>query len=98
MKSVAAAVLMIAVSARGQGKPEQIDVPPIQEEYGNPGTSFCDMGACTWIDYDKNSGLWGDSMKPHRRTRLTCADKTRFLMTSEDGIKHCILLIDRGGK
>ena len=69
-----------------------IDVPPIQEEYVSPGTEFCDMGSCTWIEYDKTSGIWGESMKPHRRTRETCADKTRFLMTSEDGAKHCIKL------
>ncbi len=70
--------------------PEPIDVPPIQVEYGNLGTEFCDMGSCAWVEYDKTNGIWGSSMKPHRRTLLTCADKSRFLLTSEDGVKHCI--------
>lgn len=72
----------------------EIDVAPIKEEYGNPGTQFCDMGACTWVDYQKESPIWGE-MKPYRRTRLTCADKTRFLMTAEDGSKHCIRLANQ---
>jgi hypothetical protein len=68
-----------------------VDVPPIQEEYGTVGTEFCDMGQCSWVDYVPDSPMW-EGMKPHRRTRETCADKKRFLMTSEDGVKHCIKL------
>lgn len=64
----------------------KVDVPPVTEEYGNPGIEFCDMG-CHWIeDYSENG------IPPHRRTRLTCADKSRFLMTAEDGSMHCIIL------
>lgn len=96
MKYLAAILFMATLTARGQTqlstKIEPIDVPPISEEYGNLGTKFCDMGQCTWVDYDKNSAIWGETMKPYRRTVKTCADKTRFLMTSEDGNKHCIRL------
>lgn len=31
-----------------------------------------------------------------KRGRITCMDKTRFLMTSEDGRKHCIRLVSYG--
>lgn len=67
-----------------------VDVAPIQEEYGNPGYEFCDMG-CTWVDAQNLIG-WNSHIKTYRRTRATCADKTRFLMTSEDGKQHCIRL------
>lgn len=59
---------------------EPYDVPPIEEEYGNPGYTMCDM-SCVWVE-----GIGA------RRTRPICADKTRFLMTSEDGTHHCIAL------
>jgi|GEM_PF-7014975 len=65
--------------------PSPMDVPAIQEEYGNPGYPVCDMGNCVWVE----------SKDGKRRTRPTCADKTRFLMTSEDGKKHCIRLEPR---
>jgi hypothetical protein len=67
----------------------KIDVPPITEQYGNVGTEFCDRGQCSFVE-----GA-GDAMgnPPKRRTRLTCANKRRFLMTAEDGSKHCILLL-----
>jgi len=70
---------------------QPVDVPPIREEYGKPGVNFCDMGSCTWMDADPShpNAL---TPTPHRRTRLTCADRTRFLMTAEDGSKHCIAL------
>lgn len=64
--------------------PKAVDVPPITEEYGNPGYEVCDMGNCVWTEAPEGK----------RRTRSTCADKTRFLMTSEDGKKHCIKLGD----
>lgn len=79
-----------AVRAKPE-KPEPVDVPPITEEYGNPGFEMCDMDNCVWVEGANPSRLdegW------HRRTRLTCADKSRFLMTSEDGKKHCIKLGD----
>ncbi len=68
--------------------PTPVDVTPIQEEYGELGYQFCDMG-CVWVSADHP--IDGET-KPTRRTRPTCADKTRFLMTSEDGAKHCIRL------
>lgn len=71
-----------------------VDVPPVQEEYGNPGVNWCDMGACQWIEIDPDHPH-ALTPSPQRRTRLTCADKTRFLMTSEDGKKHCISLESR---
>lgn len=67
-----------------------VDVPPIQEEYGNLGYNFCDMGQCVWRDAGQHWPLI--PVIPYRRKRWTCADKTRFLMTSEDGKKHCIRL------
>ena len=86
-------VLLLAMTTVGwsQKKPTAVDVAPIQEEYGNPGMNFCDMGACTWMDADPAhpNAL---TPTPYRRTRMTCADKTRFLMTAEDGSKHCIAL------
>ncbi len=48
-------------------------------------------GACTWMDVDPAHPNQF-TLNPSRRTRLTCADKTRFLMTAEDGSKHCIAL------
>ena len=69
-------------------QPKPFDVPPISEEYGKPGISWCDMGQCTFVEgadpFGKDHGI--------RRTRLTCADKTRFLMAAEDGSKHCLAL------
>ena len=70
-----------------------IDVPPIEEEYGNPGNELCDMGVCHWIDIDAKHNWNG--FPPRRRTRNTCADKSRFLMTDESGQKHCIALVPR---
>lgn len=75
-----------------------VDVSPITEEYGNPGYEVCDyMGtmSCIWVDAQPGDPIPGfdhidTSHALKRRTRLTCADKTRFLMTSEDGKKHCI--------
>ena len=74
--------------------PPPVDVPPIMEEYGELGNYLCDMG-CVWVEARPDSPDPFGS-KPIRRTRFTCADKTRFLMTSEDGNKHCIKLV--GGK
>lgn len=84
-------------------QPQPFDVPPIQEEYGNPGTNWCDMGSCTFIEEEPKPCPKDMTCvaPPHRRTRLTCADKTRFLMTSEDGKAHCIALVPAqtsGGK
>ena len=78
--------------------PVPVDVPPITEEYGNPGYEVCDMGNCVWVDTPNEPitvgkpGHGGSIPHLKRRTRPTCADKTRFLMTSEDGKKHCIKL------
>jgi hypothetical protein len=66
-----------------------IDVPPISEEYGNLGWDMCDMG-CVFVEADKPP--FPDTVL-HRRTRLTCAEKARFLMTAEDGSKHCVALL-----
>ena len=70
-----------------QPKPA-IDVAPITEEYGAVGYTVCDMG-CVWVESPTPSF---PDMKLTRRTRFTCADKTRFLMTAEDGTKHCLVL------
>lgn len=72
-------------------KPEPIDVAPITVEYGKPGHNWCDMGACTWVE---GESPFGGDIKATRRTYITCADKRRFLMTAEDGSKHCILLMN----
>lgn len=73
--------------------PVPVDVPPVTEEYGNLGYQYCDMGNCVWVDgVPPGFDHTGDAPAYKRRTRLTCADKTRFLMTSEDGKGHCIRL------
>jgi len=57
------------------------DVPPITEEYGKP----------RWVPCPEECGdYYSRALK--RPTRPTCADKTRFLMTAEDGSKHCLAL------
>ena len=68
---------------------QPVDVPPVTEEYGPLGVDFCDMG-CVFVP--GGTSPFPDGPKPHRQTRFTCADKTRFLMTAEDGRKHCIKL------
>ncbi|HXF12244.1 MAG TPA: hypothetical protein VN517_03765 [Terriglobales bacterium] len=87
-----AAMFMFQMTAR---MPSPSDVPPIMEEYGSLGTEVCDGGRCVWLEVDKLSRL---DEGLYRRTRPTCADKTRFLMTSEDGKKHCIRIEALGGK
>lgn len=65
-----------------------MDVAAVEEEYGNLGNYWCDMGECHWRDSDKPSS---EGQVLHKRKRWTCADKRRVLLTSEDGIRHCIL-------
>lgn len=74
---------------------EPLDVAPILEEYGNPGNEFCDVSHCTFVEEEPKPCQKDVSCiaPPTRRTRPTCADKTRFLMTAEDGSKHCIQLV-----
>jgi len=90
MKTIVALGLAVLLLT-GSSARKPVDVPPLLEEYGNPGHNFCDMGKCTFMEgldpFDPND-------KGQRRTRITCADKTRFLMTSEDGMKHCIAITD----
>lgn len=98
MKYLVAILFMFQIGGPSRERmPPPLDVPPISEEYGNLGKHFCDMGFCTWVDANVNNpDLFGN--KPTRRTRPTCADKKRFLMTSEDGIKHCIKIeVSYGG-
>jgi len=70
------------------------DESPVEEEYGNPGFMWCDIG-CTWVE-DSPPAVDGKPTQSHRRKYTTCVDKTRFLMTAEDGSKHCIRLTGTG--
>lgn len=87
--AVTAWIGCINLSAGIPCKDDPIDASPIQEEYGNLGYSWCDI-TCSFVESDKPP--FPDT-KLYRRTRATCADKTRFLMTAEDGSKHCIALL-----
>lgn len=84
-------VLLMLALFQGAHPKNPVDVPPIQEEYGNLGYQSCDQG-CWWVDVEKGEAPLG--IKLHRRTHTTCADKARFLMTAEDGSKHCIAFSD----
>ena len=93
MKYIIILLALAITQAHGQADIERnaIDVPPILEEYGNPGKYICDMADCVWVDANPSNGLVPNPLTP-RRTKFSCADKTRFLMTAEDGSKHCIAL------
>lgn len=77
--TVAAALVlwMLAHPPQVTTKLEPFDVPAITVELPPP------SNICT-----------GDCMIPHSGPRLsrTCADKSRVLLTSEDGVHHCISL------
>ena len=75
-------------------QPAPFDVPPIPEEYGKPGYSWCDMQQCAFEEAEPQPCPPNVACiaPPKRRTRLTCADKRRFLMAAEDGSKHCLAL------
>ena len=87
-----AAILAGAVAAlllMGAAK-TPVDVPPISEKYWMQTIMIC-MDTCPAPNISltppkDNDGSWREYTSP------TCADRTRFLMTSEDGIKHCISL------
>jgi hypothetical protein len=98
MKTIITALFLcatITVSTHALQEHLLIDVPAIQVEYGSLGWELCDLGSCTWVDaikpieFDNEDSFIG---KPYRRKLWTCADKTRFLMTAEDGSKHCLAL------
>lgn len=81
----------------GGGKWEPMDVPAISEEYvafessencRRPKGIYetkCKTVATGWAC----SIVQCDTVK-HKGTRETCADKSRILLTAEDGDKHCI--------
>ena len=73
------------LQTQGEVVPPMV-VPAVTEEYGNPGFEVCDMG-CTFIEGNPND----PGIMVHRRTRLTCLDKRRVLVTTEAGTALCIL-------
>ena len=92
MKYAILLLATLAITAHGQTPTERnaIDVPAIQEEYGPLVVTLCDNGC--W-DMPYHPGEWmGLEPSPHRATQWICTDKTRFLLTAEDGSKHCIAL------
>ena len=59
---------------------EPMDVPAVQEDY---------------VAHKKSEGFacgqdWCVATKDILEKRWTCADKSRVLLTSEDGARHCI--------
>lgn len=86
----ALAVLLFLQGVQVAPNKNSVDLPAIQEEYGGLVVTLCDQ-SCSDVPYkpDEWKGL---KITPHKAKRWTCADKTRFLMTAEDGSKHCIAL------
>jgi hypothetical protein len=74
------------LQTQGEVAPPMV-VPAVTEFYGNPGYQVCDMGACTFVEGDPHD----PGIMVHRRTRLTCLDKRRVLVTTEAGTALCIL-------
>jgi hypothetical protein len=64
-------------------------VPAVTEFYGNPGHQVCDMGACTWLDANPKYDPPG--LYTYQKSRFTCLDKRRVLVTTEAGTALCIL-------
>ena len=64
-------------------------VPAVTEFYGNPGYQVCDMGACTWIEANPKYDPPG--LYTYQKSRFTCLDKRRVLVTTEAGTALCIL-------
>ena len=62
-------------------------VPAVTEFYGNPGYQVCDMGACTFVEGDPHD----PGITVSHRSRITCLDKRRVLVTTEAGTALCIL-------
>lgn len=84
-------LILLQTFISGTDPIDHVDVPAIQEEYGPLGVQFCDA-SCIFIATDHSLFSGPNAQEPYRQTRYTCTDKTRFLMTSEDGRKHCIKL------
>jgi hypothetical protein len=62
-------------------------VPAVTEFYGNPGYQVCDMGACTFVEGDPHD----PGITVSRRSRPTCLDTRRVLVTTVSGTALCIL-------
>ena len=60
---------------------DSVDVPPI---FDDAGKAFCRKAAHSWRS----------RLDCEDANAFTCADKTRFLMTSEDGKRHCLRMGD----
>jgi len=73
-----------------------IDVPAIQAEYGPLVYTLCDQGCWDVLYTPQDQLVIAGKLKPHRNKHWTCADKTRFLMTAEDGSKHCVRFPEPG--
>ena len=71
-----------------------MDVSAIQEEL--PGGRGCleRYDGCWVLDKDgkavTNDRVWGGDWTLLRFYRWTCADKSRILLTAEDGSRHCL--------
>jgi len=87
MKTIAALGLAVLLLT-GSAARKPVDVPAIQEDYWMEQLVIC-MERCP----EPRTSLtpFENALK---HTHYTCADKTRFLMTSEDGNKHCIAITD----
>ena len=69
---------------------ELVDVPAIQvtreEEYGN--SDWCNI--CGGEDGSFCTSMACDPHARHKVTVTTCKDKSRILLTDEQGVKHCV--------
>jgi len=83
---------VISPAPKGGAKPEVVDVPAIKRVVvtgwmlvGSPSGSEARTFNC-------NEGHWWlmNDYAECRVTRWSCADKSRILLTAEDGSKHCI--------
>lgn len=73
---------------------EPMDVPAIQQK-SLQATLICLRRECTLEELeavDCRAGEWSVSERAYLcyQTTWTCADKSRVLLTSEDGTKHCL--------
>jgi hypothetical protein len=74
------------LQTQGEVAPPMV-VPAVTEFYGNPGYQVCDMGACTFVEGDPHD----PGITVSHRSRITCLDKRRVLVTTEAGTALCIL-------
>jgi hypothetical protein len=90
---VAVMVFTAVLAVWAQRPVDQFDVQPVSVAYGEWGHTVCDQG-CVFVPISPEQAAreLKDGGKPHRRERWTCADGRRFLMTSEDNVRHCLML------